>query len=160
MQILKLPEKTKTMKKNRRNRHPHRSGFTLVEVMIVLFILVTLAGMAVLTFQGTRERSKRQAAYTYIQTLSTAVEAYEMHMGRYPTQEQGLSALITVPSDVLNPNQWGGPYLKSKATSLDPWMNEYQYECPGRHGTFDIWSNGAGITDNDIIGNWMNSKDI
>ena len=147
---------------NRRNRSPRRSGFTLIEVMVVLFILVTMAGLAVVAVQGRLDLANRRAAYTYIKSLETAVKGYELDMGRPPTTEQGLQALVTVPADAPNPGSWAGPYIESTATSKDPWRNDYQYMSPGRDGrSFDIWSvgyDGIDGTDDDI-GSWMSRPD-
>jgi len=147
------------MQKNSRNRQPHRSGFTLVEVMIVLFILVMIMGIAVVAVQGRRDLAQRRTALAYVKMLATQVNNYDIAVGRPPTNEQGLEALVVCPADVSE-GKWGGPYLESNATSVDPWGNPYQYACPGKHGRFDIWSFGPNMMDDggggDDIGNWMN----
>jgi len=149
------------MKTNRRNRSPHRSGFTLLEVMVVLFILVTIAGLAVVTMTGQREAARRRAAYTYVKLLANAVDQYDGQAGQPPTTEQGLAALVTKPPE-LSEGKWAGPYIKSTATSKDPWGNDYQYISPGRDNRpFDIWSYGPDGIDStgDEIGSWMGSFD-
>ena len=145
------------MMKNNKNQKPHRSGFTLVEVMVVLFILVMIMGIFVVAVQGRRESAQRQTALIYVRMLATQVNNYDLAVGRPPTTEQGLAALVTCPSDVSEV-KWGGPYLESNAKSIDPWDNPYQYACPGKHGRFDIWSFGPDMMDgtDDDIGNWMN----
>jgi len=149
------------MEKHRRNRCPHRSGFTLIEIMIVLFILVLLMGMSVSYLMGTRTKMLRQSTFSYIQTLADAIERYTYDIGSPPTTEQGLAALVDRPNDLPNPAAWVG-YIKATATDTDPWRNKYQYACPGTHGEFDIWScgpDGINGTDDDI-GSWMNPSDF
>jgi general secretion pathway protein G len=144
------------MKRNRQNREQRIAGFTLVEVMIVLFILVTLAAMAIVVVRGTQAAAQRDAAFTYVKFLEGAVERYAIHMGRPPTTEEGLAALVTNPTESAS---WAGPYIRDNATNIDPWGNEYQYASPGpRTGReFEIWSFGPDGIDNteDDIGSWM-----
>lgn len=149
------------MKTNRRNRSPHRGGFTLLEVMVVLFILVTIAGLAVVVMTGQREAANRRAAFTYVKLLANAVDQYDMQAGHPPTSEQGIAALISKPPD-LSDGKWAGPYIKDNAKSTDPWGIEYRYASPGRDGrSFDIWSCGPDRIDgtDDDIGSWMGSID-
>ena len=146
------------MKQNKRNRRTDRSGFTLVEVMIVLFILVTMAGLAVYALQGQRQKANRQNAYIYIKTLENAIDLYEANVGYPPTTAQGLQALIACPPDLPNQAAWAGPYIKDSATSKDPWGMDYDYASPGNNGrAFDIWSYGPDMINGteDDIGNWM-----
>ena len=150
------------MKKNCRKPSPQR-GFTLLEVMVVLIIIVTIAGLAVGAFWGRLIIAQKRAAYTYIETLAAAVEAYKLDVGRVPTTEQGLAALVALPGDLPNPAKWGGPYLKDTATSQDPWGNDYQYSSPGKDNReFSIWSYGPDGVEGteDDIGSWMPSNDF
>ena len=151
------------MNNNKWDRHRPRGGFTLLEVMVVLFILVTLASMAVVAVRGTQARAQRQTAFTYVNMLKGAVDRYTLDLARPPTTEQGLSALISAPSDLANPGAWSGPYIEARATSRDPWGNEYRYVSPGPRsgGEFDIWSFGPDGIDgtDDDIGSWMPSLD-
>ena len=159
---LTLTTQMKTMEKYRRNRCSQRGGFTLLEVMIVLFILVTLMAMAVVTVRGTQAKSQKRSAFTYVKMLANEMERYATDVGRVPSTEQGLAALVACPSDV-SPGTWGGPYIRDTATSKDPWGNQYQYTSPGtRSGKeFDIWSFGPDLVDGtpDDIGSWMSSLD-
>lgn len=145
-----------TQRKKNLQRH---KGFTLIEVMVVLFILLALASVGVVSYRGTQERANRDNTKLYINTLSNALNMYQLHVGQYPTTEQGLDALLNAPSDLLDQNKWGGPYLKDNAQTHDPWGNPYQYESPGgsrsRDG-FEVWSvgpDGQSGTEDDI-GNW------
>ncbi|MDR3199405.1 MAG: type II secretion system major pseudopilin GspG [Planctomycetaceae bacterium] len=133
-------------------------GFTLIEVLTVIFILLVLASAAVVAYRGTQEKANIDSTVLYVKNLSSALEMYQAHVGRFPTTEQGLSALLNPPSDLSNPARWSGPYLKDSAAAVDPWGNPYQYVCPGtrtRDG-YDIWSFGPDGNDNtdDDIGNW------
>jgi general secretion pathway protein G len=141
-----------------RHRLGTSQGFTLIEVLIVFFILLALASAAVVAYQGTREKAKIDQTHLYIKALSEAIELYQVHVGRFPTTEQGLNALLNPPSDLTNPAKWSGPYLKDSAATEDPWGGPYQYASPGtrtRDG-FDVWSLGPDGTDGteDDIGNW------
>ena len=130
----------------------------MLEVLLVLFILLTLASLAVFTIQSTQRRAQQDAATTFVHVLRGAVELYTLHVGRPPTTEQGLVALLEAPADLPNPGAWAGPYLEVFVSFRDPWGNYYQYVSPGRAGrTFDIWSFGPDGIDgtDDDIGSWM-----
>ena len=144
------------MKKNIRKNRRNRGGFTLLEVTIVLFIIVAIMGLAVVNVLRVQANAQRKTAQTYVKALEEAVELYTASIGYPPTTDQGLAALVICPADIDNPGAWAGPYLKSTATSRDPWGNEYQYISPGRNGDFDIWSFGPDRIDgtDDDIGNW------
>ncbi len=130
------------MKAHRNQRN--RRGFTLAEVLVVVFILVTLASVSIVAVQGIRERAKVDQAGLLIKGFVTALQTYEAHVGRPPTTEQGLAALLNAPGDLANPDKWSGPYLTDSAKDLDPWDNPFQYVSPGtktRDG-YDVWSFG------------------
>lgn len=143
-----------------RGRVPQRQrrGFTLMEVLVVLFILLAISSVMVVSIRGTRERAKVDETLLYVRTLATQVGVYEAHVGRLPTTEQGLNALLEAPADLSNPSKWGGPYLTGNAKTSDPWGNPYQYVCPGSRSSdgFDVWSFGPDGIDGteDDIGNW------
>jgi general secretion pathway protein G len=107
-------------------------------------------------------KSQRQDAFTYVKMLANEIERYATDVGRVPSTEQGLVALVACPSDISS-GTWGGPYIKDTATSKDPWGNKYQYTSPGtRSGKeFDIWSFGPDLVDGtaDDIGSWMSTLD-
>jgi general secretion pathway protein G len=156
------PTQTKSTNSTQTQMISHRSqtpqGFTLIEVLVVFFILLALASAAVVAYRGTLERAKVDQTILYVKTLAGAIEYYQTHVGRFPTTEQGLGALLNPPSDLPNPAKWSGPYLKDSAATEDPWGSPYQYVCPGtrtRDG-FDVWSLGPDGADNtdDDIGNW------
>lgn len=115
-------------------------GFTLVELLVVLAILGLLAGLVgpqVMNFLGS---SKTKTAKLQIADLSSTLDLYRLELGRYPTESEGLKALVENPGNMPN---WNGPYLKKREVPKDPWGFDYQYRFPGEHGSFDIWSLGA-----------------
>jgi general secretion pathway protein G len=125
--------------KNVNNRS--RSGFTLIELMLVLVILATLSAIVVPKLTGHSKRAKITAAQTQISELSVALDAFEIDVGRYPTTVEGLRALVERPASEAD--GWQQPYL-SKNVPLDPWGNEYIYRCPGQYNQdgYDISSYG------------------
>ena len=129
-------------------------GFTLIELLLVLVILTALAAIVVPKFAKRGEQAKKTQAISQIAGFETALEAYEVDNGQYPTGDQGLNALIEAPSGVSN---WKGPYL-TRGVPNDPWGNPYVYTCPGQHNTngFDIHSVGPDGTEGteDDIDNW------
>ena len=140
---------------SRSRRRP--AGFTLIEVLLVMVILVTLAAFAVGAYSGIRKQANIDAAGVQIALFEDQLALYELGVRSYPTTDQRLEALRTAPADLVNPDSWAGPYLK-KPVPLDPWDNPYQYESPGKHNpdSCDIWSFGPDGTDGteDDIDNW------
>ena len=121
--------------------HPNRnSGFTLLELLVVLGIIAMLAGIVGPQVMKHMGASKTKAAKVQIEDLSSALDMYKLDEGRYPTQQQGLQALIEKPSDSRH---WNGPYLRKEKVPLDPWLQDYHYVYPGQHGKFDLYSFGA-----------------
>jgi general secretion pathway protein G len=115
-------------------------GFTLVELLVVLAILGLLAGLVgpqVMKFLGS---SKTKTAALQIEDLTATLDLYRLETGRYPTNEEGLEALVTRPGNAAN---WSGPYLKKGQVPKDPWGFDYQYRFPGEQGGVDVWSLGA-----------------
>ena len=114
-------------------------GFTLIELMIVLFILGLLAALVAPRLMGRVGKAKQKVAQAQIQMLSTALDLFHLDVGRYPTEEEGLKALVQRPENLP---QWSGPYLE-KGVPKDPWGRDYIYKFPGEHGTYDLVSLGA-----------------
>lgn len=115
-------------------------GFTLIELLVVLAILALLAGLVGPSVMKQFSGAKTKAAALQIRDLESALEMYKLDVGRYPTNDDGLEALVVQPPQVKG---WNGPYLKKKELPLDPWKNAYEYRLPGSNGDFDIISLGA-----------------
>lgn len=118
------------------------AGFTLIELLVVMIILAILAAVVIPRVIGRTEDARRAKATSDIAALETALDAYKLDNGSYPTTEQGLQALVEPPNTDPVPKNWSGPYLK-KGIPKDPWGNEYVYTSPGEHNPdFDIVSYG------------------
>lgn len=121
-----------------------KKGFTLIELMVAIVIIGLLSAMIVPRFIGRTEEAKRVVAKADIEgALGIALDTFEMDVGRYPTTEEGLRALIVNPTSPPLPN-WKGPYIKKRRVPKDPWGNPYHYLCPGIHNPdgYDLWSYG------------------
>ena len=132
-----------------------QSGFTLLEVMVVIVILGILASMVVPNLMGSQERANVQKAVSDITALETSLSMYKMDNYNYPTTEQGLEALVTETDVEPLPRRFPEEgYVKRLPN--DPWGNEYQLLNPGENGKIDIFTmgpDGEAGTDDDI-GNW------
>jgi general secretion pathway protein G len=143
------------MKKEVRQRG---RGFTLVEILIVIIIIGLLAALVGPRLFGKLSTARQNTAKAQIELFGTALDAFRLDVGRYPTTEEGLKALREKPSGV---DAWQGPYLP-KEIPLDPWKKPYVYKCPGEHDEYDLISYGldgvpGGEAENQDIVNW---KDI
>ncbi len=133
-------------------------GFTLIEIMVVVVIMGVLAALVVPRLMGRADDARIFAAKQDIATLMQALKLYRLDNQRYPTNEQGLQALVTRPSGGPAPPNWkSGGYLDR--LNKDPWGNPYQYQSPGSRAEVDVYSYGAdgksGGTGNDAdIGSW------
>lgn len=131
-------------------------GFTIIEILLVVVIISSLAAMIVPRLTGRSEKARESIAQTDIAVnIPTALKLYELDNGRFPTTEQGIKALIEKPTKSPVPANWNGPYVENKKL-LDPWGKEYVYKYPGTHGTdYDLYSLGASGEDDDTnITNW------
>ncbi len=117
-----------------------RSGFTLIELLVVLAILALLAGLVGPQVMNALSDSKTKTAKLQIEDFGAGLDLFTLDVGRYPTTEEGLQALV---SDVGGIKKWNGPYLKKALIPQDPWGNDYQYRYPGEHGTYDLFSLGV-----------------
>lgn len=116
-------------------------GFSLLELLVVLLLLGAFAGIFAPKLFGQAEGAKRKATKLEIDQIGQGLDLFKLEVGRYPTSQEGLAALITAPSGV---NNWNGPYLKRSAVPKDPWSNEYKYVSPGdQNRPYDIVSMGA-----------------
>ena len=114
------------------------SGFTLLELLVVMVIIGLLAGYVGPKYFAQVGKSEIKAARAQLDALEKSLDQYRLDTGHYPPMDQGLAALITKPG---NEPKWDGPYLK-KNVPLDPWGNAYVYKIPGEHGEFDLLSYG------------------
>ncbi len=138
-------------------RRRSRGGFTLVEMLLVLVILATLAAIVIPKMAGRSQQAKVTAAASQINSIEQALDSFEVDNGYYP-KGGALNELLDQPAGAPN---WKGPYLK-KGIPLDPWGNPYTYEYPGKHSTngYDLMCmgpDGRAGTDDDIT-NWDSGK--
>jgi general secretion pathway protein G len=129
-------------------------GFTLIELLVVVVIIGVLTAYVGPRYFGQVAKSEINAARAQIDALEKALEQYRLDVGRYPSSEMGLGALLERPA---NETKWDGPYLK-KALPNDPWGRPYVYRAPGERGEFDLLSFGkdgqpGGSGENADIGN-------
>jgi len=114
-------------------------GFTLLELLVVMVIIGLLAGFVAPQYFGQVSKSERKTARAQIVELEKALDHYRLDVGRYPSTEQGLAALVTRPAEQA---RWDGPYLR-KTVPSDPWGKPYVYRSPGQNGAeFDLLSLG------------------
>ncbi len=119
------------------NRLSNEKGFTLIELLVVLVILGLLAALVGPQLFPKLGKGKQSAAKAQIELFGQALDQFRLDVGRYPTSQEGLAALVT-NSGI---DKWEGPYLK-KGLPNDPWGRPYIYTCPGTHGEYDIVSYG------------------
>jgi len=147
------------MKERRQNKHKSAAGFTLLEILLVVVIIGLLVGVAVVRLGARSGEAKKVAAQRQIDAYKTALGLYELDNGFYPTTEQGLQALIVMPTTAPVPNNWKGPYLDPPVLRKDPWGHDYIYVYPGTRNPagYDLFSPGVnGVEgDDDDIGNWQ-----
>jgi len=144
-----------------RGKHGRRfsgdEGFTLLELLVVLAILGLLAAIAgppVVRYLG---RAKTDTAKIQIQNLAATLDLFKMDVGRYPSPDEGLQALVLPTASAPN---WNGPYLRQKTSLIDPWGTPYGYKVPGDHGDYDLFTLGAdkttgGTGENADVTNWQ-----
>ncbi len=133
------------MKKNdSRGLGSPESGFTLIEIIVVVFILSLLAAIVAPKLMGRTDDAKIADAKVQIRNFETALKLYKLDNGSYPETQQGLDALTTKPTSGKLPAKYReGGYLEQKTIPADPWGNAYVYVSPGLHGDYDLMSYGA-----------------
>lgn len=119
-------------------------GFTLLELLVVMAILGLLAGLIGPQVMKRLGDSKTKTAKLQIEELASALDMYKLDTDSYPSNQEGLSALVKQPG---NQSAWNGPYLRKGFVPKDPWGQDYFYRFPGNNGTFDIYSLGADKTE-------------
>jgi general secretion pathway protein G len=125
-----------------RTAHQLRSGFTLIEIMVVIVVIAIIAAMVAPNVFKNVGEAKTTAARAQMNTLDAALDGYRLDNGRYPSTDQGLDALWEAPSSEPARN-WKGPYIK-KRVPLDPWNHPYIYIAPGDFNptSYDLYSLG------------------
>jgi general secretion pathway protein G len=128
------------MKKIPASARAATSGFTLLELVMVLVLIGVILAMVGPRVFGLAGRATSQSAKVQIEQLGGALELYKLDNGRYPNSSEGLNALLSAPSGASN---WNGPYMKDAKLLKDPWQREFKYVAPGEKGGFDLISLGA-----------------
>jgi general secretion pathway protein G len=143
-----------------RHSATRRSGFTLIEILVVIIVIGLLAGLVGPRILGRVSEAKSATARTQIELLGVALDNYRLDNGAYPTSDQSLGALQEKPAREPIPINWRGPYLK-KAIPQDPWGRPYTYRSPGEHNPsgYDLWTLGrdgqpGGEDDNADVSSW------
>jgi general secretion pathway protein G len=141
-----------------KTRHGKRTqnGFTLLELLVVLAILgllYAIVGPQVIKYLSS---SKSETAAVQVKNVDAAMKLLRLDAGRYPSNAEGLQALVAQPAGMAS---WRGPYLPNAAAITDPWGNPYRYANPGKHGEIDVYSLGndnaeGGTGEAKDLGNW------
>lgn len=135
-----------------------KGGFTLLEVMVIVIILGLLASLTIPSLMSNKNRADRQKVLSDIAAIENALDMYKLDNGYYPTEEQGIKALVIKPMEHPIPQIY--PYNGYiRRLPKDPWNNSYQMNNPGQHEELDIFSAGPDrvIDTDDDIGNWSAS---
>ncbi len=141
------PSRRENMSGNSKERRSE-SGFTLIELIVVLVILGLLAAVVAPRVYDKLAKGKEQIEKIQIKELESALQVFSFEVGRYPTTAEGLDALVRNPGI----ESWKGPYL-AKEVPKDQWGKPYVYRCPGVHGDYDLYSfgpDGVEGTDDDV----------
>jgi general secretion pathway protein G len=139
------------MNKTREERRHKEKGFTLIEILVVMVIITLLASLVAPRLFPKLGKGKQSAAKAQIELLEQGLDQFRLDTGRYPTTQEGLNVLVADQ----NIEKWEGPYLK-KGLPNDPWNKPYQYQCPGTHGEYDLFSYGR----DGAIGGEGEDKDV
>lgn len=130
-----------------------QTGFTIIEIMIVVVIIGILAAIIAPKFAGRPEQARKVQARQDVTYIQSAMDLYKLDNGDYPTNEQGIAALVTEPNSEPAPTNWS-QYLQRMP--VDPWRHPYHYLNPGQHSEIDIFTYGKTnqFNEQDEIGNW------
>jgi general secretion pathway protein G len=115
------------------------AGYSLVELLVVLGIMALLSAVVAPQVIKYLSSARSETAATQMRNLEAALELYNIDSGSYPSEADGLLALIKAPISVT---EWSGPYLKRDDALQDPWGQTYLYKFPGEHGAYDVMSYG------------------
>lgn len=119
-------------------------GMTLIEILVVLVLLSVIMTVVAGNYIGRGEKAKADAAKIEIGQISQTLDLYKLEVGRYPTTQEGLQALVSAPAGTAN---WNGPYWKKATVPKDPWGTEYKYSSPAANAPYEIISLGADAKD-------------
>ena len=150
------------MNSQKKNRE---KGFTLIEIMVVIVIIGLMAGIVSVNVMSYLDKAKVTRAKADIDSFRTGLKLYRLDNGTYPSNDQGLQALVTKPETGNLPRNWRkGGYLETNTIPKDPWNNDYYYQSPGLSGRdFDIISYGndnepGGEEENADITSWEETQ--
>ncbi|WP_315738699.1 type II secretion system major pseudopilin GspG [Bradyrhizobium sp. SZCCHNR1093] len=129
-----------TARRRRTARDDPQSGFTLVEMLVVIAIIGMIMGLIGPRVLSSLNESRVKTARIQIQSFSSALDLFYLDTGRYPTSSEGLTALVRPASTIPG---WAGPYLKGGNVPSDPWSHAYVYRSPGQHVPYEIVSYGS-----------------
>lgn len=132
MNDLRVEEQTSPLSRRRRLRHRAKGGYSLMEILIVLAIIGMLVGIAGPRLMHLQSGAKAKAATLEVKALKNGLDMMELDIGRYPTQQEGLSLLVQAPGGGVS--NWNGPYLQDSTVPNDPWGKPYIYAPPGDTG--------------------------
>lgn len=129
------------MPAERRIKRSSQAGFTLMEMVVVMTIIALMAALVAPQIFSRLNNSKIKTTKAQIEMLSTALNSFRLDVGRYPSQAEGLKALVEKPSAVEN---WTGPYLKKRELPKDAWNHDFAYMIPPTKGgvDYDLYSAG------------------
>ncbi|HEX4194812.1 MAG TPA: type II secretion system major pseudopilin GspG [Stellaceae bacterium] len=122
-----------------RDKRRGSHGFTLIELLVVLAILGMLAAIAVPQVLKYLGRAKEDVVKVQVQALQTSLDLFVLDVGRYPSSQEGLGALVQKPAGL---DQWHGPYVTKANSLIDPWGHPYVYRQPGQQTDYDLYSLG------------------
>lgn len=142
-----------------------RAGFTLIEILLVIGILVVLGGVSVGVYSKIKSNTDKKNAKLLVDSVCAQIDRFQIDMGRYPQGEEGLKELVSSPEDEKDKEKWAGPYLKDSKIPSDPWGQELKYEknedSEGSSKPYKVWSTGPDKEDGteDDIKNYKESDD-
>lgn len=154
--VIRLMQASGGMQRARALMRSASPGMTLFELLVVLAILSLIAVIATPQVARYLGSARSETALVQVRSLSAAIDLFRLDVGRYPTQQEGLDALVNRPAGVEG---WNGPYIRQRSALADPWGQPYLYKVPGDHSDFDIFTLGAdrtagGTGENRDLGNW------
>jgi general secretion pathway protein G len=138
------------------------SGFTFIELMVVIVILGILAMVIAPNFMDAPDEARQSKARMDIKSIEAAIKLYKLDNGTYPSTEQGIEALVKAPETGILPKKWRkGGYLEKRNVPKDPWGNEFIYLSPGVNGDYDIISYGSdGVSGGESFAKDINNWEI